>query len=702
MSSYSKLSPRLQALIEAKLRREEEKAKQKGTDSEIFKTPQPLLVENGRANEQSEEEGRALGRTFPPMQKEGENEGPARPEPGDGGSLQEAKQEQANSESPLVPEVDESLETSKFEGESEPPLPGEDSLGTKEGKEKMPPGEGGLQEKTEEAPMPPEKTEGKQDGKRAFDDEKGEPLAPSQPAPLTISPIFTDSPDIGMQKQAGGSASSEESDRMKRIQRIIGELSDKPREQSKQLPEPAEASFENDEEPVMEEGEKEAPIKTTGKQVEKKPTKKEIALMKKSAALAAKEKKKAEKEAAKNKVKIAADGKAASKGKIAFQKKPGEEKRMGQAAKSEGKKEQPLPKPTDSAGSKTAVPKAGRGTKEMPVEVPKERISAKGQPQQEQREQIVPGARMETEPEREIPDEAISKQPMPSKKLFQRISPSQEKEEVPQEDMVAQEEEAMQPRRQMPQKLVPRIPLREEESKEEEQAPMIPLRRRILPGMVRTEPEEPTTYVPPARGRVQIAIPESDLQQGKAGEDGGAKPVSSSFAPLRPRKIVSDEPVPPVEKTPQQSLMEQKKAKMEEYLARIEASKTKEVSGTADLPDEKDEEIPLPEDSPPNKEDYAAAKEGLRRSLEHEETAHKVKLEEESIVEQYAKEHVVWLYEIYKMGGMSREDFIKKATEKYSESKGGQAQGAAEAEPEAPPNPALANLSKVIEKKDNK
>ena len=41
ISSYSKLSPRLQALMEQKLRREEERAKKAREDSDIFKTPPP-------------------------------------------------------------------------------------------------------------------------------------------------------------------------------------------------------------------------------------------------------------------------------------------------------------------------------------------------------------------------------------------------------------------------------------------------------------------------------------------------------------------------------------------------------------------------------------------------------------------------------------------------------------------------------------
>ena len=144
-----------------------------------------------------------------------------------------------------------------------------------------------------------------------------------------------------------------------------------------------------------------------------------------------------------------------------------------------------------------------------------------------------------------------------------------------------------------------------------------------------------------------------------------------------------------------------KMKRMAEQLARLEAGRVKEVAGTAAIPQE-EEDVPLPEDDVPKPEDYSQAKEMLRRNLEHDEIARKVRQEEEAEVEQFAKEHMVWLYEIYKMGGMSREDFIQKAAAKYSESKSDSPPGAAASGAELPPNPALANLGKEIEKKEKK
>ncbi len=71
------------------------------------------------------------------------------------------------------------------------------------------------------------------------------------------------------------------------------------------------------------------------------------------------------------------------------------------------------------------------------------------------------------------------------------------------------------------------------------------------------------------------------------------------------------------------------------------------------------------------------------------------KAESEDATEQYAKENMTWLYEIYKMGGMSREDFLQKVRDKIAESKGSSPQGGqAEAS-----NPAFASIGKEIVEK---
>jgi hypothetical protein len=275
-------------------------------------------------------------------------------------------------------------------------------------------------------------------------------------------------------------------------------------------------------------------------------------------------------------------------------------------------------------------------------------------------------------------------------------------------------------------KLKPRFPVREEEAggaapeETETRAPASQLRRRVLPGMSRTAPSLQQTYVPPARERKQFPIPQ---QQGEPEEERQGEPVgegaqggeeaapaeegaevSPRIAALRPRKLVSDEAPEAAGKTPEQLAQERKMAEMAKQLARLEAGREKEVAGTAEMPAEEEDMPPPPEpEAAPKPEEYEQAKESLRKTLEHDETARKVKQEDEALVEQYAKDHLVWLYEIYKMGGMGRADFLQKASEKYSEAQsGGSKPAAAEGASDAPPNPALANLSKVIEKKDKK
>jgi len=102
--------------------------------------------------------------------------------------------------------------------------------------------------------------------------------------------------------------------------------------------------------------------------------------------------------------------------------------------------------------------------------------------------------------------------------------------------------------------------------------------------------------------------------------------------------------------------------------------------------------VPLP---PP--QDYQAAKEEFRKKVRLEDEAAAAHQRSEGELEQYAKENMVWLYEIYKMGGISREDFLQKVKSKLEE--GAQAQPISE---EAPPNPALANINKEIEKRYKK
>ena len=124
---------------------------------------------------------------------------------------------------------------------------------------------------------------------------------------------------------------------------------------------------------------------------------------------------------------------------------------------------------------------------------------------------------------------------------------------------------------------------------------------------------------------------------------------------------------------------------------------SREISGEAKLPDKDDElSVPMPsqDDKPPEPapDDYAGAKEQFKRKIEQEEKKEDIRAESEETLEQYAKENLIWLYEIYKMGGMSREDFLDKVRE--------QSHPGGQQETDAPPvNSALENLNRELGKK---
>ncbi len=641
LSSYSKLSPRLKALLEAKLRREEEKSREKReAQDSLVKTPPPPEDEpedmpgpEPEEEGEPEEKGRLETLRKPmPEEDEGEHEIMRKPMPDD---------EEPSEEDSGPPAKLPLRKISREEYDIDDDEPGI-------GKEEAVPGaeeEPGLMDEEEElpepeAPMPEEiKLPAKKQEKEA-----------GQREPMLIKPMFPDA--------AGKPQSGEESDRMRRIQRILGELSPDRMRQQPKLQE--DFSLDKPEHSEPEDGVVgEAPVP------EEKPA---PAILAKKTARGRKKK---------------------------------------EAALPVGKKA-PSKKPVKLPEAAPEVEAEEPEEMTVPAAAPKKPVPVKLQP-----------------PAREEEPEEQEEVPIARKKLMPRIPA---KEEEP-EDQAAprrlrspaeaeEEEPEAQPARK---KLIPRIPPREEEpaDEDEEEKPAVRVRRRILPGMMRTKPGAPRTYVPPARKAVpapEEEEPEEQVPRKKmpVREDQEPEPdeepapeeekVSPSIAPLKPRKLVSDEAPEEHEKTPEQIAQDEKMRKMAQQLARLEAGRIKEISGTASLPEE-DEGIPLPDDSDdvPKPEKYGQAKEMLRRNLEHDEVARKVRQEEEVTVEQFAKANMVWLYEIYKMGGMSREDFLQKASAKYSESKSGAPPSPlGDGGQEPPPNPALANLSKEIGKKDKK
>jgi len=658
ISSYSKLSPRLQAIIEAKLRREEEKARKQREDSEIFKsrppepqpeeeTPAPEEEAQASAPEQQEAGDSMLDRTFGRRRKLPDVQDEEIPEHEPAEAEEEAPRKLPLRRAPAEEEVIAPENEEAPAPEEEAPAPEEELPAPEEEMEKPAPSMRKPIMIEKEAPEEEEKESAPAEEKEEIE---MPPLRRAAPGTITIKPMFPDASPRGAPGQKEAASPSEDSDRMKRIQRILEDLSPgKARAKPQPAPGQEEVSFDRDG------GEDEAQEEVAPK-----------------AMAGIKAKKQAKQKAAK----AAPVPAARQKKTFAPVPAPAEEEPEPEDEKpAPQKKRLPLRAPV---AEEDEAPEAQEPEEEeeKPA-LPQRKIPARAPPVEE-----------EPEPEGEEEKPALPQRRIPVRMPMKEEEPAEEEQEAP----VA---------RVAPRKLIPRLPPRAEESEDDEARPVLPVRRRILPGMGRTLPSAPTTYVPPARDRKPVAIPspaeeEAPAEQPEAEEQ---QEISPSVAPIKPRKLVSDEPLSSPEKTPEQLAMEEKMAKMAEQLARLEAGKVKEVAGTAALPPE-EEDVPLPDDDVPKPEDYSQAKESLRRNLEQEGIARKVRQEEEATVEQYAKEHMVWLYEIYKMGGMGREDFIQKAAEKYAEAKSGAASGAPQGE--APPNPALANLGKEIEKKDKK
>ncbi len=262
---------------------------------------------------------------------------------------------------------------------------------------------------------------------------------------------------------------------------------------------------------------------------------------------------------------------------------------------------------------------------------------------------------------------------------------------------------------------------------------------RVLPAKpapVRGAPEKtaPTrkisqkTYIPPARAQLLSKLAQKEEGTKKGQEELLPQPKKMLEKSV-PKKLVSDERLQG-EKTPEEIAEENRRmAASESFRKKLSASpvapaayhppsqeqlkKTRDIAGEAKMPDESEEDIderdiPKPPAEPgekiPAHADYEMAKEEFKRKMEEEglkEQAAKnsVAISEETL-EQYAKDNLVWLYEIYKMGGMTRVDFMQKSREKFDEAKQEGQQQPQQSEP--PENPALAALGREIGKKPKK
>ena len=774
LSYYSKLSPRLQALMEQKLRREEERAKKASGDSDIFKTPLPKpRKEEPSSDKQLEdidapnawnvrdEEGAGMSRvrdkgeiTPPPVSKEDGRETltPV---------FQSEIEREENPREPLPSKMENEEQGTE---EEEMPSPGEDeqfqqeTLATNQPKrkEKIEPATNAMsadapQEEDENSlPEVPEEKEA----------QSSRLQSPTQAESVMIKPLFPDtSVSESQMKEKQAISQSEDSDRMRRIQRIIEDLSpDKmrgslkqkdtsskekeleplvvlPRKPSFSLParemeNKVQGAEEESQVAVLQPG---SPAKADETPLPKKP----VPLMPvrggKSKGLAEETRAPAkikqrpsvrDEESEEVEMKEPVPQKASQEKKSKAQSVPLKKLTNAQKKKAAAALETEVPKEKQKAASVKKL----RGVvqiSELPEDETGEIVGEKKAVPDDvmrQRETSAAKKKEPTLPVKKPQTTFSSSEPRFSTSKIVPLPPEHEEENkeaeeqapaatfrkplrqipVPEDDGESKEAEEQAPAATF-RKPLSRIstPAREED----EEAPVVPvssMRRRILPGLARTVPSTPQTYVPPARDRKQIPLPSKEPDEEAMQTEEQVK-IPLAAASLKPRTIAMDETSTAIDKSPGQVFQEQKMAKMAEQLARLEAGKVKEVSGTAALPLE-EEDIPLPDENAdvPKPQEYEQAKENLRKTIERDEIARKVKQEDEVMVEQYAKDHLVWLYEIYKMGGMSREDFLQKASEKYSEAQNASPVPETDVDKDAPPNPALANLGKEIEKKDKK
>lgn len=271
---------------------------------------------------------------------------------------------------------------------------------------------------------------------------------------------------------------------------------------------------------------------------------------------------------------------------------------------------------------------------------------------------------------------------------------------------------------------------------------------RILPGGISVQQKGAMrTYVPPAREKI---VPKMQAVQKGAPQEADEGPVPQEEMPqprppgrmspmigLVPKKLAKRQepqgqsgaggagmapgegrqapPMLPVRKQPprqkegapeggggpQEEAPSHEEGEALPEEARKPPVKSHDLAGEAAFPQDADEDLevpkpPSPEDGVPKPGEYEQAKEEFKRKLDQEEVRVNAKEESDEILEQYAKENLVWLYEIYKMGGISRDDFLQKVREKSSDSGGAATPGA------SPANPALAAIGKELEKKGKK
>ena len=663
--SSSKISPRLRKIIEEKLRKEEEEAKvkEKAKKLEPVSLPEPppedeneTVTEEEIAPQEMPEEKQeeaslqkksaprtrkphsdaTTTRKKPSPKKEMDAEEPVEEE-----NIHQEEEEKTDEESELTEEPEEKNEPVEEIEEKE--TIGEEEEAEMETKEKEP-----VEEETEERG----ETE-----KPSLDEEMPSSLAEQQAPQKISSEKMTIRPLCKKQKQEEEAKDEIEStERLERIQKIIRDLSpnktgtqeekipiSKQKEIVKkfakkaatQIPTPMpqkEVELENEEEPEI---------------IQKKPMKKNIA-------------------------KIQMETTEEETPEETVQVKPPARKIPEDMQEEEPQKkiEPILPKAApvkalESRVKRRILPGGIVVEKGMPIKtyVPPARKA------------VIPTIEEELEEEESKPNIIKQKKPVFKKINEEEIAETQEAEEIPRGAPETDEEEET----------------NAEEAQETIETEQEGETEEITEAKQTEEPEE--TEEKPR----QISQEKQSLFQSKPTRSASTEPIPSqktSGQILQKKFVRVGMEIP----TQEQIAQDERMAKMADKLARIESLKPKEIAGNAEMPSEKEEtEEPQTnegqQETAIKPEEYEKAKENFKHKIEEEEEDKIMKQKAEDMLEQYAKENVVWLYEIYKMGGIARDDFLQKVREKVMEEPG---ENKTDQETS---NPAFANLDKVIDKK---
>jgi len=674
VSSTSKLSPRLREIIEAKLRREDERKKK---EAKILEGIELKPQEEGKkeAPQEAEVVLSARERLIRKLQKQSGVQAKPLPHPGPE-TAPSGPQEQE--EAPEQPEP-ETAPSGPQEQEEVLGQPGEEIGGQ------------------EQTPAVEQELPSARKSKLPLQESSPPIVSRTQAGGITIQPIFAGEEPLA---QSQPEKPVVESERLRKIQRIIEELSpdkykagaiaplEDEQEEAQPLPKakanlrPEQAEGEQEPVPVAKTKPKPVPKQIQEEEQEEPP---QLPRAKQKSPLA-QEDEQVEAPAPKS---ILQKGKSASKPLTkALAKKP------------QGKKQ----------AAKEIVPVSNKGKGKIPQK---------------------PIGRKPVATEEEMPARPLAKRVLPARAEPEPVE--QEQDEAP----------VMAPKK----RILPRAPEPEEENPQpkrgrvfpapqtRQEAAPIKVGKRILPGGSRPQAREeegqsPETYVPPARQKLIPKMRQEETEEEPVSEEEqppAPKPISrpSPYQKFIPKKAADDSL--PEKAFSEQIAEERRRQQNAEALAAklrmaqpqqakppavpqppiasgtpLSAKRTHDIAGEASLPEEEEEKIDETEVPKPPQEgqgaapvDYSMAKGEFKRKLEEVEVKEKAKEQTDEFVEQYAKENLVWLYEIYKMGGMTRDDFMQKAREKLQEPSQGASPGN---EPEAE-NPALSNLERELEKK---